>query len=118
MNRIELLNRRYESIVRLAQCKSGGVEINIVADPVGAHFDRCLRRLMSEAGDDGSFLEQLVGPARLLRWKRIINAQPVRYDSRAQDLAQEVSRQARLLRGALGDQSVLDGLVDAAEEIA
>ena len=50
MNRIELLNRRYESIVRLAQCKSGGVEINIVADPVGAHFDRCLRRLMSEAG--------------------------------------------------------------------
>ena len=118
MNRIELLNRRYESIVRLAQCKSGGVEINIVADPVGAHFDRCLRRLMSEAGDDGSFLEQRVGPARLLRWKRIINAQPVRYDSRAQDLAQEVSRQARLLRGALGDQSVLDGLVDAAEEIA
>ena len=118
MNRIELLNRRYESIVRLAQCKSGGVEINIVEDPAGAHFDHCLRRLMSEAGDDGSFLEQLVGPARLLRWKRIINAQPVRYDSRAQDLAQEVSRQARLLRGALGDQSVLDGLVDAAGEMA
>lgn len=118
MNRIELLNRRYEISVRLAQCKSGGVEIDVVADPVGAHFDRCLRRLMGEVRDDGSSLEQLIGPARLLRWKRIIDAQPVRYDSRTQDLAQEVSRQARLLRGALGDQSVLDGLVDAAGEMA
>ena len=118
MNRIELLNRRYENSARLAQCKFGGVAIEIVADPVGAHFDRCLRRLMGEAGDDGSFLEQLVGPARLLRWKRIINAQPVRSDSRAQDIAQEISRQSRPLRGTLDDQTLLDDLVDAAGKMA
>lgn len=118
MNRIELLNWRYENSARLAQCKSGGVEIDLVADPAGSHFDRLLRTIMAEAGNDGSFLEQLVGPARLLRWKRIIDAQPVRYDSRAQDLVQEISRQARRLRRTLGDQSILDNLAHAAGEMA
>lgn len=118
MKRIELLNWRYENSARLAQCKSGGVEIDLVADPAGSHFDRLLRMIMAEAGNDGSFLEQLVGPARLLRWKRIIDAQPVRYDSRTQDLVQEISRQARRLRRTLGDQSILDNLAHAAGEMA
>lgn len=116
MNRIDVLIERYASCARLA-CT--GVEVVAIGDPSGARFNAAVRRLLALARDgSGTYLDDLVGAARALRWRRITQPQPVALNSSVQQLSTEVVKQAGRLRGAIGDQELLDELAAAASLVA
>lgn len=115
MSRIDVLNQRYEASARLVRA---GVEIVAVGDPAGARLNVAVRRLMALVRDEGgSFLDDLVGAAKALRWRRITQPQPVAFNPSLEHLAAEVAKYAGRLRGAIGDEALLDELADAASGV-
>jgi hypothetical protein len=116
MNRIEALNERYAACARFARI---GVELLAIGDPAGARLNLAVRRLVVLARDEGStFLEDLVGAAKALRWRRMTQPQPIALNPSVRQLSAEVIKQAGRLRGAIGDQKLLDELVAAASLVA
>lgn len=116
MSRIEALNQRYAACASLAR---DGVEIVAVGDPAGARFNAAVRRLMVLVRDEGvGFLDDLVGAAKALRWRRITQPQPTAVNPSLQHLASQVANQAGRLRGAIGDQALLNELASAASVLA
>lgn len=116
MSRIDALSQRYAASASLAR---HGVEIVAVGDPAGARFNIAARRLMALVKDEGGpFLDNLVGAAKALRWRRITQPQPTAINPSLQHLASEVTKHARRLRGAIEDQALLDELASSASELA
>lgn len=116
MSRIDALSQRYAASANLAR---HGVEIVAVGDPAGARFNIATRRLIALVYDEGgTFLDNLVGAAKALRWRRITQPQPAAINPSLKLLASEVSKQARYLRGAIDDQDLLDELTASASELA
>lgn len=116
MNRIDLLNDRYAACARLARA---GVEVVAIGDQAGARLNAAVRRLLVLVRDEGgTYLDDLVGAAKALRWRRITQPQPVALNPRVRQLSGEVIRQAARLRGAIGDQELLDELASAASLVA
>jgi hypothetical protein len=117
MNRIENLNQRYAASSAIAR---GGVEIVAVGDPAGARFNAAVRRLVvALRDDDGPGLwDDLVGVSKAMRWRLITQPQPMQYNPGLVQLAREVGRHARRLRGAVADQSLLDDLEASATSLA
>lgn len=113
MSRIEALNQRYAASANLAR---SGVEIVAVGDPAGARLNAAVRRLMVLAKDegDGSYLDDLTGAAKALRWRRITQPQPTIFNPSLRHLSAEVIKHASRLRGAINDRLLLDELVSAA----
>lgn len=110
------MNRRYAASANLA---AWGVEIVTVGDPAGARLNAAVRRLLALVREEGGgFLDDLVGAAKALRWRRITQPQPVDLNTSIIHLSAEVAKHARRLRGAIGDQSLLDELVSAASLVA
>lgn len=110
------MNRRYAASANLAVT---GVEIVAVGDPAGARLNTAVRRLvMLVKGEGGPFLDDLVGAAKALRWRRITQPQPVAFNPSLQHFSGEVTKHAGRLRGAIGDQSLLDELLIAASLVA
>ena len=117
MNRLESLNRRYGISARIDGASVGPVVIEAIPDPAGARFDEALRNIIVSLGEDAVSFEELLSPAKALRWKRLFHAQPVTLDGRLQVLAERVIEQCLLMEGALDDQ-LLDDLLKAAEGVA
>lgn len=117
MNRMEALNRRYEISARLDGASDGLVVIEAIPDPAGARFDKALRNIITSLGEDAVSFEELISPAKALRWKRLFHAQPVTLDGRLQVLGERVIEQCSLMEGALDDQ-LLDDLSKAAKCVA
>lgn len=116
MSRIDAINQRYAASANLA---ATGVEIVAVGDPAGARLNASVRRLMEVARDEGGgFLDDLVGAAKALRWRRITQPQPVDFNPSILHLSAEVMKRAGRLRGALGDQALLEELTTAASLVA
>ena len=116
MSRIDVLNRRYAASASLAR---NGVEIIAVGDPAGARFNLAVRRLMTAIRDDGPGLwDDLAGVSKALRWRLITHAQPMIFNPGLLELAGEVTRQARRLRGAVADQDLLDEIAASATAVA
>lgn len=116
MTAIDALNRRYAACAGLMR---NGVQIVAVGDPGSARFNAAVRRLLIAHRDDGPGLwDDLVGAAKALRWRLITQPQPIRHNDGLVQLAHEVQRQARRLRGAVADRSLLDDLTDSASELA
>jgi hypothetical protein len=116
VSRISALNQRYAASGALAQT---GIEIVAVGDPAGARFNAAVRRLMALMSDeDADFLDDLVGAAKALRWRQITQPQPLAFNPNLLHLAGEVTKHALGLRGALGDQALLDELGEAAALVA
>ena len=116
MSRIGALNQRYAASAALAQT---GIEIVAVGDPAGARFNAAVRRLIALMRDEGAdYLDDLVGAAKALRWRQITQPQPLAFNPNLLHLAGEVKRHALRLRGAIGDQALLDELGDAAALVA
>lgn len=108
MSRIAALKRRYSASASLVQ---HGVEIVAFGDPEGARFNAAVRQLIALTKDEGApHLENLVGAAKILRWRRITQPQPILYNPGLTELASEVKKQTRRLRGALQDEALLDEL--------
>lgn len=116
MTRVALLNRRYAASAALAR---RGIELIAVGDPAGARFNAAVRRLIVFIREDGGdYLHDLAGASKALSWRRITQPQPVEVNPGLRELADEVSRQAARLRGALADQELLDELIAAATRMA
>lgn len=116
MSRIDAINQRYAASAGLART---GVEIVAVGDPAGARLNAAVRRLIVLAKDEGgAYLDDLVGAAKALRWRRITQPQPVEFNPSMLQLSAEVAKQARRLRGAVGYQSLLDELTTAASLVS
>ncbi|MGV1005425.1 MAG: hypothetical protein ACOYEV_11815 [Candidatus Nanopelagicales bacterium] len=116
MNRIEALDQRYKASSSLVRA---GVEIVAVGDPAGARFNAAVRRLMALLkGEGGSYLDDLVGAAKALRWRRVTQPQPIEFNPDLSHLAGEVSKHAARLRGAIADQGLLVELATAAALVA
>jgi len=116
MSRVHRLVQRYAATAGLVRT---GVEIVAIGNPAGARFNVAVRRLIMLARDEGgTFLDDLMGATKALRWKLITQPQPVVVNPSLQHLAVEVTKHAGRLRGALGDQALLDELADAASLVA
>ena len=116
MNRIDTLNHRYEASASLART---GIELVTIGDPIGARFNVAVRRLLALYKVDGSgFLDDLVGAAKALRWCQLTQAQPLKFNPDISRLATAVTQRAIKLRGAIGDQTLLDEIAAAAQEVA
>lgn len=116
MSRIDRLNQRYAASASLA---GTGVEIVAIGDPAGARFNSAVRRLLTLLTEEsGGYLDDLVGAAKALRWRQITQPQPLRFNPSLTQLAAEVEKQAGRLRGAIGDQALLEELAAAATAVA
>lgn len=114
MNRLESLNRRYEISARFDGASDGPVVIEAIPDPAGARFDKALRNVITSLGEDAVSFEELISPAKALRWKRLFHAQPVTLDGRLQVLAEQVIERCSLMEGAL-DEQLLEELSKASK---
>lgn len=116
MNRIDALNQRYAASANLVRT---GVEIFAVGDPAGARLNAAVRRLLALVKEEGGgYLDDLAGAAKALRWRRVTQPQPLEFNSSLLDLAGEVTKHATRLRGAIGDQGLLDELAAATALVA
>jgi hypothetical protein len=111
MTRIGVLMERYKAAGMLA---ANGAEIVSVADPAGARLDAALRRVMRCAADEPGLWDGVVQPARLLRWRLVTRLQA----GTDQDIAGEIEEQARRLRPAAADATMLKDLAAAARAVA
>jgi hypothetical protein len=112
MSRIDALNRRYAASASLVKY---GVEILAVGDPVGARLNAAARQLMIAVREDGPGLwDDLEGAVKSLRWRLATHPQPIEFNPALNDGSAEVIRQARRLRNAVADDSLLDELSEAA----
>ncbi|MFN3002986.1 hypothetical protein [Mycolicibacterium wolinskyi] len=116
MSRIDAVNHLYAASACLLR---SGVEIVAVGDLVGAQFNAAVRRLMVLLKEEGSgYLDDLAGAARALRWRHISQPQPLEFNPSLLYLAEQVTKNAARLRGAIGDQGLLDEISAAAELVA
>lgn len=102
---------RYAAAGSLA---ANGAEIVAVADPAGARLDAALRCVMLAARDDPGPWDDIIQPARLLRWHLATRLQA----DPGQDIVAEIEKQERLLRPAVTDGSLLTSLASAARAAA
>lgn len=95
-----------------------GVSIFAVGDPAGAQLDSAIRRTLSTLGEELSDAwAGILQPAKALRWRRLTQPQPQGYQSVQAEIIEEVVRQAHHLRHVVGDESLLEQLAAAAEEV-
>jgi hypothetical protein len=111
VSRIDALMERYAAAGSLA---ANGAEIVAVEDPVGARLNAALRCVMLAARDDPGPWDDIIQPARLLRWRLATRLQA----DTGQDVVAEIEKQERRLRPAVTDVSLLENLASAARAAA
>lgn len=112
MSRVDSLNRRYAASAALVH---DGVEIDAIGDPNGARFNEAVRALIAVHRADGPGLwDDVVGVSKAFRWRLLTQPQPIEFNRGLADLAEAVRVAASRLRGATGDQELLDELTDSA----
>lgn len=115
MSRIAALIQRYEAAESLIKY---GAEVIAVGDPAGSRLNDVIRRALFAAGDDLGVWDDLICPAKMLRWRLITHLQPAGPSSACKDAITEVIRRANQLRGAVADDGLLDELAAAARGAA
>jgi hypothetical protein len=114
MSRLDTLIARYE---RSAALTRNGIELDVVGDAVGAHVDSAVRAIVALAREDKSALwDDVLGPAKALRWRLITQPHPARQNRPVQEAADAVAEEAGRLTHIVGKdaQNVLKELVAAA----
>ena len=111
MTRIDVLMERYAAAGSLAV---NGAEIVAVEDPAGTRLNAALRRVMLAARDDLGLWDDIIQPAKLLRWRLATRLQA----GTDQDVVAEIEKQERRLRWAVTDASLLENLASAARAAA
>lgn len=116
VSRILELNRRYEASRALSR---NGVEIIAIGDPAGSRLDRAVQRLLREATDGSvAFWEDLVSAAKALRWRRLTQPQPLHLNRSVHECAEQLALEAGRLRGAIGNEALLDELRASARAVS
>jgi hypothetical protein len=95
-----------------------GIEIFVVGDPAGARLNIAVRRLAWAVSENGSDVwGNLLRAANALRWRRMTQPQPGLFRPAVTEAANAVVREARLLRGAVADEALLDEIAAAAQDV-
>ncbi|ADP84923.1 hypothetical protein [Pseudofrankia inefficax] len=118
MSRVAAVNGRYQRAAALAK---GSAELIAIVDPAGARVDAAVRSVTLLSHEDRSGLwDDLVGPARALRWRALTQPQPIALNSAVRDAAEAVIGEAGKLTFAVGgnDQRLLGLLTQAARDLA
>jgi hypothetical protein len=115
MSRVEALNLRYAASASIVR---NGVEIVAVGDPIGARLNAAVRGLLNVVRDDGSELwDDLAGAAKALRWRLLMQPQPLQFNTDVRNAVDQVTRQVQRLRGAVANEELLDELLAAAHAV-
>ncbi|MEU0646119.1 hypothetical protein [Streptomyces umbrinus] len=115
MSRVHDVIRRYKASVEVVR---HGVEIFIIGDPAGARLNTAVRRLAHAVSEDGSDARgNLLRAANALRWRRMTQPQPGGFHPAVTEAANAVVREARMLRGAVADEVLLDEIAAAAQGV-
>lgn len=102
MNRIELLDARYQRSALLAR---NGVEVVAVGDPGGARVDAAVRSLLILLREDVSALwDDVLGAAKALRWRLATQPQPLAFNPGVRQMAASVATEALRLEAAVDAQ--------------
>lgn len=115
MSRIRNVIRRYDACRALIR---QGVDIFVVGDPAGAQLNAAVRRALYQVGDDGKEVwGDLLRAASALRWRRLTQPQPNTFSPALIEAVNGVLREVKLLRGFVGDESLLDQIAAAATAV-
>lgn len=116
MTRVHEVIRRYEgcrSVLRY------GVTIFAVGDPEGAALNAAVRNALFALGDQRSHIwDELLQVASTLRWRRMTQPQPNKYQPEVAQLAEQVRQEAQRLRHVVSNEEILDRLAAAAAAVA
>ena len=111
MSRVATVNRRYSASASLVEL---GVDIVAVADPIGFRLNSAIRALINVAREDGTDLwNDLLGASRILRWRLLLQPQPIQFNPDVLRSISQVSHQVTRLRGTISDETVIDELLNA-----
>ncbi|MER6161952.1 hypothetical protein ABT147_41740 [Streptomyces sp. NPDC001868] len=115
MNRVHDVIRRYKASVEVVR---HGVEIFVVGDPAGARLNAAVRSLAYTVSENSSDVRgDLLRAANALRWRRMMQPQPDGFHLAVTEAASAVVREARMLRGAVADEVLLDEIAAAAQGV-
>jgi hypothetical protein len=115
MSRVTDLNSRYASAASLL---ADGIEIVAVGDPQGARLNDIVNRLLKLAAhDDLDVWADIIGAAKLVRWRRLTQAQPPPLNAAMRQSAEQLRVQARRLTGSVSDGALLLDCEAVAEEL-
>lgn len=116
MSLIDSVNTRYANSAFIEQ---SGVELVAVADQDGSRFNAAARRLLQLAGAGSTAqLDDLLGIARALRWKRATHPAPAEFAPDVDDIVAQLEKHVVKLRGALRQQEILDELLESSRLLA
>ena len=111
MSRVHDVALRYESADSVIH---QGVSIFAVGDPAGAQLNAAIRRTLFVLGDERSEVwNDVLQAANVLRWRRMTQPQPAKFQTQ-QLLIEDIVRRAKRLRNLVNDGALLDLLADAA----
>jgi hypothetical protein len=115
MSRVHDVIRRYKASVQVAR---HGVEIFVIGDPAGARLNAAVRRLAHTVTENGNdVMGDLLRAANALRWRRMTQPQPSEFHPSLTEAANAVVSEARMLRGAVADETLLDEIATAAQHV-
>ena len=100
MSRVHDVGRRYAAADSVIQ---SGVTIFAVGDPAGAQLNAAIRRTLFVLGEERSEVwNEVLQAANVLRWRRMTQPQPTRFQTQ-QPLIDAIVRQANRLRNVVSD---------------
>ncbi|WAU84917.1 hypothetical protein O1Q96_37635 [Streptomyces sp. Qhu-G9] len=115
MSRAHAVIRRYKTC---AEVMKHGVEIFVVGDPAGARLNAAARRLARTVSENDSHVwGDLLNAANALRWRRMTQPQPRGFHPAITEAGDAVVREARVLRGAVADEVLLEEIAAAAQDV-
>ncbi|MFC0105662.1 hypothetical protein [Kibdelosporangium aridum] len=116
MSRIRDVILQYEASARAWEY---GVAIFAVGDPDGAELNVLVRRLaFIMQANDPDVWGDLFRAANALRWRRLTQVQPSQFNPALREAAEGVAAEVSRLRGSVGEEGLLDQLVQAAQQVA
>ena len=111
MSRVHDVARRYAAAASMIH---HGAAIFAVSDPAGAQLNAAIRRTLFVLGDERSEVwNDVLQTATVLRWRRMVQPQPMRFQKQ-QPLIDDIVWQAKRLRNLVNDGALLDLLAEAA----
>lgn len=115
MSRIQDVIHRYDACRAVLK---HGVDIFAVGDPAGARLNAAVRRALYQVdADNREVWGDLIRAANAVRWRRVTQPQPNAYSPAVREAVAGVPRRAKLLRGFVGDESLVDEIADAAAAV-
>jgi len=115
------MSRIHDVVHRYDACRAvlkHGVDIFAVGDPAGARLNAAVRRALYQVDEDNRDVwEDLIRAASAARWRRMTQPQPNAYSPALSEAVTGVLRRAKLLRGFVGDDSLVDEIADAAAAV-